>query len=105
MLQVIAGVQLFAGLVMIGGGILAVFRVIGGAGTNIEGLFVGGIAFIAISLVLFFTVANARLSDTFRAEEYRDRLRAVGLEDGERPEFVPEIGEDQEYTDTEEVPK
>jgi hypothetical protein len=36
-------------------------------------------------------VANARLSDKFRAEEYRDRLRAIGLDDGERPEFVPEL--------------
>jgi hypothetical protein len=52
---------------------------------------VAGVAFIGVSLVLFFTVANARLSDTFRAEEYRDRLRAIGLEDGERPEFVPEL--------------
>lgn len=94
MLQVVAGVQLLAGIVMIGGGLLAVFRVIGGAGTNIEGLFVGGIAFIAVALLLFFTVANARLSDTFRAEEYRDRLRAIGLEDGQRPEFVPELDED-----------
>jgi hypothetical protein len=105
MLQVIAGVQLLAGLVMLGGGVLAMFRVIGGAGTNIEALFVGGVAFISISLVLFFTVANARLSDTFRAEEYRDRLRAVGLEDGERPEFVPQLGEQREHTDSEEAPK
>jgi len=49
--------------------------------------------------VLFFTVANARLSDKFRAEEYRDRLRAVGLEDGERPEFVPELTPEESEAD------
>ena len=106
MLQAIAGAQLLAGLAMIAGAILSIAGVIGGRGTNIEFLFVGGLAFIGVALVLFFTVANARLSDKFRAEEYRDRLRAVGLEDGERPDFVPELtpGEDgveneDEHTD------
>jgi hypothetical protein len=101
MLQVIAGIQLLAGVAMLGGAGLAAiaslsgpdtsFGFIGGPGTNIEFLVVGGLAFVGVSLVLFFTVANARLSDKFRAEEYRDRLRAVGLEDGERPDFVPEL--------------
>jgi len=91
MLQVIAGVQLLAGVAMLAGAVLALVDVIGGPGANIEFLVVGGLAFIAVSLVLFFTVANARLSDKFRAEEYRDRLRAIGLEDGERPDFVPEL--------------
>ncbi|WP_135302280.1 DUF7319 domain-containing protein [Haloarcula amylovorans] len=91
MLQVIAGAQLLAGIVLLIGGMLAVAGVLGGPGTNIVALFVAGIAFIGIALILFFTVANARLSDKFRAEEYRDRLRAVGLEDGERPDFVPEL--------------
>jgi hypothetical protein len=36
-------------------------------------------------------VANARLSDKFRAEEFRNRLRAVGLEDGDRPDFLADI--------------
>ncbi|WP_324661656.1 DUF7319 domain-containing protein [Haloarcula sediminis] len=94
MLQVIAGVQLLAGLAMLAGAVFALVGVfgLGGPGTNIEFLVVGGLAFIGVSLVLFFTVANARLSDKFRAEEYRDRLRAIGLEDGERPDFVPELG-------------
>jgi hypothetical protein len=91
MLQVIAGAQLLAGLALLVGGGLATAGIIGDAGTSIALLFVGGFAFVAISLVLFFTVANARLSDKFRAEEYRDRLRAIGLEDGDRPDFVPEI--------------
>ncbi|WP_284009828.1 DUF7319 domain-containing protein [Haloarcula pelagica] len=91
MLQAIAGAQLLAGLVLIVGGGLATAGVIGDAGTSIALLFVAGFAFVGVALVLFFTVANARLSDKFRAEEYRDRLRAIGLEDGERPDFVPEI--------------
>jgi len=93
MLQVIAGVQLLAGVAMLAGAVLALVDVfgLGGPGANIEFLVVGGLAFVGVSLVLFFTVANARLSDKFRAEEYRDRLRAIGLEDGERPDFVPEL--------------
>ncbi|WP_018258040.1 DUF7319 domain-containing protein [Halomicrobium katesii] len=94
MLQLIAGVQLLAGLVLIGGGILAAAGQIGGAGASPVLLIVGGLAFLAIALVLFLVVANARLSDKFRSEEYRDRLRAIGLSDGERPEFVPALEPD-----------
>ncbi|WP_439025881.1 DUF7319 domain-containing protein [Haloarchaeobius sp. DT45] len=52
---------------------------------------VAGIVFLLTAGVLFLTVANARLSDRFRAKEYKDRLRAIGLEDGERPEFLPPV--------------
>ncbi|ERH13204.1 MAG: hypothetical protein J07HB67_02241 [halophilic archaeon J07HB67] len=50
--------------------------------------------FLGIGFLLFFVVANARLSDRFRAEEYRDRLRAAGIGEGgltdeDRPEFLP----------------
>jgi hypothetical protein len=108
MLQVIAGAQLLGGVAMIAGAVLAIANVIGGPGANVEFLFVGGFAFIGVALVLFFTVANARLSDKFRAEEYRDRLRAVGLADGDRPEFVPELTpdggtDDDEAEQTDEV--
>jgi hypothetical protein len=108
MLQVIAGVQLLAGVAMLAGAVLALVDVIGGPGANIEFLVVGGLAFVGVSLVLFFTVANARLSDKFRAEEYRDRLRAVGLDNGERPDFVPELApendrENGEAEDSDEV--
>ncbi|GGN86378.1 DUF7319 domain-containing protein [Haloarcula pellucida] len=108
MLQVIAGAQLLAGLGLLAGGVLAIAGVVGGPGANIVALFVAGLAFVGIALVLFFTVANARLSDKFRAEEYRDRLRAVGLEDGERPDFVPELapkngGENSENDETDEA--
>ncbi|MDS0221394.1 hypothetical protein NDI54_08530 [Haloarcula sp. S1AR25-5A] len=92
MLQAIAGAQFLAGFALLAGAVLATAGVVGNRGTSIALLVVAGVAFIGVSLVLFFTVANARLSDTFRAEEYRDRLRAIGLEDGERPEFVPELG-------------
>jgi len=105
MLQVIASVQLLAGVAMLAGAVLALVDVfgLGGPGTNIEFLVVGGLAFIGVSLVLFFTVANARLSDKFRAEEYRDRLRAIGLEDGERPDFVPELTPEESAADREEA--
>lgn len=51
--------------------------------------FVLGVIFLLVAGFLLFTVANARLSERYRAEEYRDRLRSVGLGEGERPPFVP----------------
>ena len=91
MLQIIAGVQLLAGLGLLVGGILAGVGVFGGPGSNAALIIIAGLAFIAIAVVLFLVVANARLSDKFRSAEYRDRLRAVGLDDGERPDFVPTL--------------
>ncbi|WP_193570701.1 hypothetical protein [Halorubellus sp. JP-L1] len=88
MLQVIAGVLGLSGLVLLVGAVVAP----GATGTSELGrglMVVFGLLFLAATFVLFFTVANARLSDKFRAEEYRERLRAVGLEDGERPSFLP----------------
>jgi hypothetical protein len=55
---------------------------------------VAALFFLLVGFFLFFVVANARLSDRFRSEEYRNRLRAVGLEDGERPDFLPPLDED-----------
>lgn len=88
MLQVIAGVQGIAGLALLAG---AVVLDSPGPGENIGSvlMIVLGLGFVVVSVLLFGTVANARLSDKFRAEQYRDRLRAVGLEDDERPEFLP----------------
>jgi hypothetical protein len=63
---------------------------------NLVLLVVAGLAFIVVGLFLFMVVANARLSEKFRAEEFRDRLRATGLEDGERPDFLPV--EDDEWS-------
>ena len=48
-----------------------------------------GFLFVVMGGFLFLTVANARLSDRMRAEQYRDRLRAVGAGTDERPEFLP----------------
>jgi hypothetical protein len=86
-LQIIAGMQVLMGIVLLVAGIIGL---LGNAG--IIGVF-AGLGFIVIGLVLFLLVANARLSDRFRAEEYRDRLRAVGLGSGERPEELDEIAE------------
>ncbi|MFB6083901.1 MAG: hypothetical protein ABEJ94_06630 [Halorientalis sp.] len=80
MLQLVGGMQVLAGIGLLGAWIVF--------GLNVVAV-VAGLAFLVIGIALFFTVANARLSDRFRAEEYRDRLRAVGLEDGERPDFLP----------------
>ncbi|WP_205254064.1 MULTISPECIES: hypothetical protein [Halostella] len=85
MLQAIAAIQVLAGLVLLGAWLFA----------DVSGIAaVVAAGFIVIGLVLFVTVANARLSDKFRAEEYRDRLRATGLEAGERPDFLPLEGDD-----------
>lgn len=104
MLQMIAGVLGVAGVVLFGAALVGP----GASGTNAIGrglMVVFALVFLAAAVVLFFTVANARLSDKFRAEEYRDRLRAIGLEDGERPDFLPtssppEAGRDSPTVDT-----
>ena len=75
--HVLAGVALFAAWIAMGLPLVAAVAAFG---------------FLVFGVFVFLLVANARLSDRFRAEEYRNRLRAVGLEDDERPEFLP--GED-----------
>ncbi|WP_138006929.1 DUF7319 domain-containing protein [Halalkalirubrum salinum] len=84
MLQIIAAGQILAGLAAIVAWALPGFIDRG----NLVVLLLAGV-FIAIGLFLFMTVANARLSDRFRSEQYRNRLRAVQLEGGERPEMLP----------------
>lgn len=81
MLQVVAGAQALAGLGLVAGWLMTDLGLIP---------LVVGLAFLAISLFLFLVVANARLSDRFRAEEYRNRLRAVGVGSDEIPEFLAE---------------
>ncbi|WP_336034236.1 DUF7319 domain-containing protein [Halobacterium yunchengense] len=56
---------------------------------------IAGIGFALFGGLMLLVVANARLSDRFRSEEFRERLRAAGLGDGERPEFVPETDSDR----------
>jgi len=102
MLQVVAGIQILAGLVLTGGWLVISLGVLdppGGGSVqslNVIAMLVGGVFFLGIGLLLFAVVANARLSDKFRAEEYRNRLRAVELEPGERPDFLPDEGESDE---------
>ncbi|WP_435179416.1 DUF7319 domain-containing protein [Halorussus sp. AFM4] len=85
LMQVVAGVHVLAGIALFAAWIamgLPLVAAVAAFGFAIFGVFV------------FLLVANARLSDRFRAEEYRNRLRAVGLEDDERPEFLPGEGGD-----------
>jgi hypothetical protein len=96
MLQAVAGAQVLAGLVLVGAWLLMTVGLLtppGGASVrslNVIGMLVAGVLFVGIGIFLFTVVANARLSDRFRAEEYRNRLRAVDLEPGERPEVLPD---------------
>ena len=79
--------------------VVAAMQILGGLGLFVAWLFLGvetivapvmGGFFVLVGVLLFGLVANARLSDRFRAEEYRDRLRAAGITDrGEDAEFVP----------------
>ena len=90
-LQVVAAAQLVAGFVLLGAFLLVEDL------TTIVAPIAGG-AFVLAGVFLFFVVANARLSDRFRTEEYRNRLRAVQFDDGERPDFVPEMPESSSNT-------
>ncbi|GAB3409941.1 hypothetical protein GCM10027435_00020 [Haloparvum alkalitolerans] len=81
MMQAIAGTQLLAGVALVGAWLFL----------GVETLFaplVGGL-FALAGLFLFSTVANARLSDRFRSEEYRERLRALQAAE-EREGYLPE---------------
>jgi hypothetical protein len=88
LVQFIAGVQLLAAAVLLGAWLLSLFGV-GSLASAGPVVLVAGLGFLVIGLLLFLTVANARLSDRFRAEEYRNRLRAVGVDSEERPEWLP----------------
>ena len=97
-LQVIGGVQILAGLALIGAWLLFVLGVFGAppggaGGMNLVLMLVAGLGFLLIGLFLFVIVANARLSDKFRAEEYRNRLRAVDVDEEELPAFLAELDE------------
>jgi hypothetical protein len=98
LLQVVAFAQLLTGLGLIGVWLFTDMVPTPGGYVNLVPP-VMGLVFIGLGVFLFAVVANARLSDRFRAEEFRDRLRAVGVEDGERPDFLPPLeGEDRTGT-------
>lgn len=89
--------MLLAGALLIAGSALLVSPLLvdlGGRGSALLTT-VSGIGFAVVGLLLFLLVANARLSDRFRAEEYRRRLQAAGVGTDERPEFVPVENHDQ----------
>ncbi|OTF11121.1 hypothetical protein [Halorubrum sp. SD612] len=79
-IQAVAGIQVLAGVALL----------VATAATDLDTIVAPamGIVFLLVGVFLFAMVANARLSDRFRSEEYRDRLRAL-REAKERPEFVP----------------
>jgi hypothetical protein len=86
MVQIIAGGQLLAGLGLIGAWLVTDV-------STIVAPVVGGL-FTVVGAGLFLLVANARLSDRFRAEQYRNRLRAVEVEGVERPDIELQGGPD-----------
>ncbi|AUX07961.1 hypothetical protein AArcSl_0306 [Halalkaliarchaeum desulfuricum] len=83
-LQIVAAAQLIAGVAL-----LSAYFLIDDLTTIVAPI--AGVAFLLAGVFLFFVVANARLSDRFRTEEYRNRLRAIQFDDGDRPDFVPEM--------------
>ncbi len=88
-LQVVAFTQILAGF-----GLLGLFLLTDFVPITVEGELniappIAAFLFLGIGFTLLIVVANARLSDRFRVAEYRDRLQAAGLADGDRPEFVP----------------
>lgn len=88
MLQVVAGATTLSGVLFLLVWVASIVDLIGiGFGGAI--IVTLGLFFLAIGFFLFLTVANARLSDRMRSEQYRDRLRAVGAGSDERPSFLP----------------
>ena len=89
MLQVVAAATMLSGLAFV---LVWLGSVVGAIDIGFAGAIVLtlGFLFLVVGAFLFLTVANARLSDRMRAEQYRDRLRAVGAGTGERPEFLPD---------------
>ena len=91
MLQIVAAAQVLSGLVLLGAWLVR-------AVTTIVAPVAAG-AFLLVGLLLFGLVANARLSDRFRAEEFRDRLRAVEAAGGDRPEQLPPVVDERSDPD------
>lgn len=77
--QVLSVVQLLAGVVLLAYGFL---------GNGIA--LVAGLGLLGIGLFLLVVVANARLSEAFRADAYRTRLQEMGAQGEDRPAFVPD---------------
>ena len=85
MLQVVAGAQIVVGL-----GLLVAWIALPSLSTVVAPI--AALGFLVIGFFLFLVVANARLSDRFRTEEFRNRLRALDAVDAPRPEDLPDRG-------------
>ena len=83
MLQVVAGVQVVVGLVLLGA-----WLALPSLSTVVAPI--AAIGFLLIGLFLFLVVANARLSDRFRVEEFRNRLRALEAADEQWVDVLPD---------------
>lgn len=88
LLLAIGVIQIAAGLVLLVSPIFVELGPGAGAFTAVIGLI-----FIGVGVLLGVLVANARLSDRFRAAEYRERLEAAGVGSDERPSFLPAMEE------------
>jgi hypothetical protein len=83
MLQIVAGAQVVVGI-----GLLVAWLVLPSLSTVVAPI--ASIGFLVIGFFLFLVVANARLSDRFRVEEFRNRLRALENADEEWADVLPE---------------
>lgn len=81
MLQIVAGVQMLVGV-----GLLVAWLALPSLSTVVAPI--AAIGFLVIGFFLFVVVANARLSDRFRTEEFRNRLRALDAAGDERLETL-----------------
>ena len=83
MLQIVAGAQ-----ILVGAGLLVAWLALPSLSTVVAPI--AAIGFLGIGVFLFVVVANARLSDRFRAEEFRNRLQALDAADEEWPDVLPD---------------
>jgi hypothetical protein len=90
LLQVVAFAQLLTGVGLVGVWLFTDAVPTPGGYVNLVPPLMG-LIFVGLGVFLLAVVANARLSDRFRAEEFRDRLRATGVEDGTRPDVLPPL--------------
>ncbi|GGJ15179.1 hypothetical protein GCM10008995_26240 [Halobellus salinus] len=83
MLQIVAGAQVVVGI-----GLAVAWLALPSLSTVVAPI--ASIGFLAIGFFLFLVVANARLSDRFRVEEFRNRLRALENAGEEWGDVLPE---------------
>ena len=83
MLQIVAGAQILVGI-----SLLVAWLALSSLSTVVAPI--AAVGFLVIGVLLFVVVANARLSDRFRAEEFRNRLRALDAADDEWTDVLPE---------------